>query len=224
MVKTAILVSGGGTNLQAILDAKQAGQLENCEITVVISSTPGVYALERAMRAGIPTKVLDVRTYPDRLAFSNAICKYLVDLGIELVVLAGFLYVLNGTVIERFENRMINIHPALIPSFSGPDCYGLHVHEMVLSYGVKLTGATAHFVTTQADAGPIILQKAVEVYTGDTAKVLQKRVMEQAEQVILPEAIALFCAGRLQVNGRIVSILGEENRGIELLNELKPQA
>lgn len=209
MVKTAILVSGGGTNLQAILDSHLFGSIPNCELTAVISSNPDAYALERAKRANVPTYVVDVSVFPNRHSFCSAILDKLRDLDIELVVLAGFMYVLTPAVVNHFRNRMINIHPALIPAFCGDGYYGLHVHEQALSYGVKLSGATAHFVTEECDAGPIILQKAVEIREDDTPKTLQRRIMEEAEWRILPEAIKLYCQGRLSVEGRIVHIAPE---------------
>jgi len=210
MVKTAVLVSGGGTNLQAIIDAHIFGEIPNCDLTAVISSNPRAYALTRAEANHIPSYVVDIDMFPNRQSFCSAILGKLKDLDIELVVLAGFMYVLESSVIERFKNRIINIHPALIPSFSGEGFYGLRVHKSALSYGVKLSGATAHFVTEDCDAGPIILQKAVEIFEGDTANSLQQRVMEEAEWKLLPEAIKLFCQGRLRVKGRIVHIAPEE--------------
>lgn len=205
-VKTAVLVSGGGTNLQAILDSMIFDEIKNCELTAVISSNPNAYALVRAKNANIPTYVVDRASFPNRRTFTDAIIDKLRDLDIELVVFAGFLYVLTPRFVSLFENRVINIHPALIPAFCGDGYYGLHVHEKVLEYGVKLTGATAHFVSEVTDGGPIILQKAVEVKEGDTPEILQRRVMEEAEWQILPKAISLYCEGRLSVEGRIVHI------------------
>ena len=209
MVKTAVLVSGGGTNLQAILDSYVFGEIPNCELTAVISSNPEAYALQRAEMAGIPSYVVDVSVFPNRQSFSNAILDKLRDLDIELVVLAGFLYVLDSPVVNHFRNRMINIHPSLIPAFCGDGCYGLRVHQQALDYGAKISGATAHFVTEVCDAGPIILQKAVEIHEDDTPKTLQRRIMEEAEWKILPQAIKLYCQGRLSVEGRIVHIAPE---------------
>ena len=211
MVKTAILVSGGGTNLQAIIDANIFGEIPNCELTAVISSSPEAYALTRAEKSNIPSYVIDARTFPNRESFSNAILQKLKKLEIELIVLAGFMYILEPLLVDQYENRIINIHPALIPAFSGDGCFGLKVHEMALSYGVKISGATAHFVTNECDAGPIISQRAVPVLEGDTPKTLQQRIMEQAEWKILPEAMALFCAGRLRVEGRNVRVLDAMN-------------
>ncbi len=212
MVKTAVLVSGGGTNLQAILDSLLFEEIKNCELTAVISSTPNAYALVRAQNANVPTYVVDVSLFPNRRTFTDAIIDKLRDLDVELVVLAGFLYVLSPRFVSVFENRVINIHPSLIPAFCGDGCYGLHVHEKVLEYGVKVTGATAHFVSEITDAGPVIAQKAVEVREGDTPEILQRRVMEEAEWQILPKAISLYCEGRLKVEGRIVHVLEEEKK------------
>lgn len=210
MVKTAVLVSGGGTNLQAIIDAHIFGEIPNCELTAVISSNPEAYALTRARLNHIPVYIVDAHVFPNRQSFCNAILGKLKDLDVELVVLAGFMYVLEPPVVAHFKNRIINIHPALIPSFCGNGYYGLKVHRAALEYGVKLSGATAHFVTDECDAGPIIIQKAVEVKEGDTPQVLQRRIMEKAEWEILPDAIKLFCQGRLRVEGRIVHILPEK--------------
>ena len=208
MVKTAILVSGGGTNLQAIIDANIFGEIRNCELTAVISSNPGAYAIERAQYAGIPVHVIDVTLFPNRISFTKALLEKLTDLEIELVVYAGFNYILGPQLTKAYENKIINIHPSLIPSFCGPGFYGLRVHEAILGYGVKVTGATAHFATDTVDDGPIILQKAVPVLEDDTPQTLQRRVMEDAEWQILPEAISLFCERRLEVDGRIVRIKG----------------
>ena len=208
MVKTAVLVSGGGTNLQAIIDANLFGEIKNFELTAVISSNPEAYAVQRAQYAGIPVYIVDVTVFPNRLSFTKALLEKLTDLEIELVVYAGFNYILGPQLMKAYENRIINIHPSLIPSFCGPGCYGLRVHEAVLAYGAKITGATAHFATEVVDDGPIILQKAVPVFEDDTPKTLQRRVMEDAEWKILPEAISLFCERRLEVDGRIVRIKG----------------
>lgn len=210
MVKIAVLVSGGGTNLQALIDAQAREELGSGRITAVISSRPDAFALERARAAGIAAEVVARKQYPSRSAFTQALLERLRTLGIGLVVLAGFLYVLDESFCTAFENRIINVHPALIPAFCGDGYYGLHVHEAALDYGVKLTGATVHFVSAQTDAGPIILQKAVEILPGDTPEQLQKRVMEQAEWVLLPRAVRLFCQGRLRVEGRHVLINEEE--------------
>ena len=206
MVKTAVLVSGNGTNLQSIINALNFGKIKNCEITAVISSKPNAYALERAKSAGIPTHVIDYKHFPNREGFNEAIYKKLVSLDVELIVLAGFLVVLGAPVVDAFKNRIINIHPSLIPSFCGEGLYGLRVHQAALNYGVKLSGATAHFATAVADAGPVILQRAIDIHEDDTAESLQKRIMEEVEWKILPEAISLYCEGRISVVGRIVHI------------------
>ncbi|MDR2421129.1 MAG: phosphoribosylglycinamide formyltransferase [Oscillospiraceae bacterium] len=208
MVRTAVLVSGGGSNLQAIIDARIFGEVKNCELAAVISSNPDAYALQRAEFAGIPAYIIDRKIFANRASFSEAVHKKLEDLDIELAVLAGFMYILDPPLIRAYRNRVINIHPALIPSFSGPGCYGIHVHEAALEYGVKVTGATAHFCVSEADAGPIILQKAVEVREDDTPLSLQRRVMEEAEWKILPAAVSLYCEGRLEIDGKIVRIKG----------------
>ncbi len=206
MKNIVVLVSGGGTNLQALLDAESRGEILGGKITAVVSSTPGAFALERAAKAGVPGYVVNRKEYDSREAFTEALLDKLSELDANLIVLAGFLYILSPAFIDRYENRIINIHPALIPSFCGDGYYGLKVHEKALEYGVKLTGATVHFVSAEADAGPIILQKAVAIEEGDTAETLQKRVMEQAEWKLLPEAVSLFCQDRLTVEGRIVHI------------------
>jgi phosphoribosylglycinamide formyltransferase-1 len=209
MIKTAVLVSGGGTNLQAILDSMVFDEIKNCELAAVISSNPEAYALVRAKNSNIPTYVIDINDFPNRRTYTDAIIDKLNDLDIKLVVLAGFMYILGPRFVSSFENRVINIHPSLIPAFCGDGYYGLHVHEKVLEYGAKITGATAHFVSRETDAGPVIIQKAVEVHEGDTPEILQRRVMEEAEWKILPKAISLFCEGRLSVEGRIVHIAEE---------------
>ena len=207
MVRTAILVSGGGTNLQAIIDARIFGEIKNCEITAVISSNPEAYAIDRAKHANIPVYVVDRSIFANTLSFTKALLEKLQDLETELVVYAGFNYILGPHLIKAFENRIINIHPSLIPSFCGPGFYGIKVHEAVLAHGVKVTGATAHFATEIADDGPIILQKAVTIYEDDTPQTLQRRVMEEAEWKILPEAISLYCERRLVIEGRRVRIM-----------------
>ena len=206
MKNIVVLVSGGGTNLQALLDAQERGEITGGKITAVVSSTPGAFALERAARAGVPGCVVNRKDYGSREDFTQALLAQLETLHADLIVLAGFLYILSPAFVDHYENRIINIHPALIPAFCGDGYYGLKVHEKALEYGVKLTGATVHFVSAEADAGPIILQKAVAIEEGDTPEVLQKRVMEQAEWKILPEAVSLFCQDRLHVEGRIVHI------------------
>ena len=205
--RIAVLVSGGGTNLQALIDAQARGEIVNGEIVLVISSTPSAYALERAARAGIPGYVVARKDFASNREMTIALVDKLRELNIGLVVLAGFLHILTGEMVAAFPNAILNVHPALIPSFCGAGYYGLHVHEAALAYGVKLTGATVHFVNEEPDGGPIVLQKAVEILEGDTPEVLQRRVMEQAEWHILPQAVSLFCEGRLRVEGRIVHIL-----------------
>ena len=207
MVRIAVLVSGGGTNLQALIDAQSRGELKNGRIAAVLSSRPDAYALERAKAAGIPGYVAARKDYPSSQAMTAALVDKLKGLDIDLVVLAGFMVILTGEMVRAFPNAILNVHPALIPSFCGAGYYGLHVHEAALAYGVKLTGATVHFVNEEPDGGPIVLQKAVEILEGDTPEVLQRRVMEQAEWHILPQAVSLFCEGRLRVEGRIVHIL-----------------
>ncbi len=204
-MKIAVLVSGGGTNLQAILDAIDAGAIRNTEVSVVISNNPGAYALERAKAKGVDALCISPKDYASREEFNEAFLEKLNSYRVDLVVLAGFLVVIPKKMIAQYRNRIINIHPSLIPSFCGTGYYGLKVHEGALERGVKVTGATVHFVDEGTDTGPIILQKAVEVQPGDTAKVLQQRVMEQAEWKILPQAIDMIAAGRVEViDGKVV--------------------
>lgn len=205
--RIAVLVSGGGTNLQALIDAWHAGEIPGGEISAVIASRPGVFALERAERAGIPACVMARRDYPDSRAYTVALRDRLRELKIDLVVLAGFMTILTEELVEAWPNAILNIHPALIPSFCGEGFYGLHVHEKALEYGVKVSGATVHFVSAECDGGPIVLQKAVAVEENDTPETLQRRIMEQAEWELLPRAVALFCQNRLRVDGRTVHIL-----------------
>ena len=195
MLNVAVLVSGGGTNLQALLDSEARGENPNGKITLVVASKPGVYALERAAKAGVEGCVVRRKDYATSEEFDTALLSVLKNHGIELVVLAGFLSVLGPSVIAAYPNRILNIHPSLIPSFCGPGYYGLKVHEEALKRGVKVTGATVHFVNEVCDGGPILLQKAVEVQPGDTPEVLQKRVMVEAEWKLLPQAIAMVCNG-----------------------------
>ncbi len=205
-VNIAVLVSGGGTNLQALIDAQASGQFGDGKITAVISTKAGAYALERAKNAGIPGYVLPRKDYPTNRAMTLAMVEMLQDLDIDLVVLAGCMVIFTEELVRAYPNAIMNVHPALIPAFCGEGYYGLHVHEKALEYGVKLSGATVHFVTEECDGGPIIAQQAVAVLPGDTPETLQKRIMEQAEWKILPEAVALFCQGRLSVEGRTVMI------------------
>ena len=199
MLKIAVCVSGGGTNLQAIIDAIAAGQIQNTEISVVISNNPGAYALERAKMAGVEGICVSPKSYETREAFNEAFLQTLDSYDVDLVVLAGFLVVIPEAMIQKYRNRIINIHPSLIPSFCGTGYYGLKVHEGVLARGVKITGATVHFVDEGTDTGPIILQKAVAVQQDDTPEILQRRVMEEAEWNILPQAIDLIARGKISV-------------------------
>ena len=197
MLKVAVLVSGGGTNLQAILDAVDSGKITNTEIRVVISNNEGAYALERAKNYGTEALLLSPKSFETREEFNQKLLEALKERDIDLVVLAGYLVVVPPCVIKEYENRIINIHPSLIPSFCGKGCYGLHVHEKALARGVKVSGATVHFVDEGTDTGPILFQKAVEVQPDDTPKTLQQRVMEQAEWVLLPQAIDAIANGRI---------------------------
>lgn len=190
--KIAVFVSGGGTNLQAIIDSAEAGKLPHGELALVLASNPEAYALERAKKHGIPTAVVSRKEHP--ADFEEKIVAELEARGIEMIVLAGFMSILSADFTERYENRIINVHPALIPSFCGKGFYGLHVHEAALAYGVKVTGATVHYVNSIPDGGKIIAQKAVYIEEGDTPEVLQRRVMEQAEWIILPEACETVAA------------------------------
>ena len=205
--RIAVLVSGGGTNLQALIDAQGRGEIVNGEIVLVISSNPNAYALERAAKAGIPSCVVARRDHHSNQAMTAALVEKLQEARIDLVVLAGFMVILTQEMVRVYPNAILNVHPALIPAFSGPGCYGLHVHEKALEYGVKLTGATVHFVSEECDGGPIVSQKAVDVLPDDTPEVLQRRVMEQCEWQLLPQAVSLFCQDRLKVEGRQVRIL-----------------
>ncbi|MEE0856782.1 MAG: phosphoribosylglycinamide formyltransferase [Ruminococcus sp.] len=207
MKNIVVLVSGGGTNLQVLIDAVESGEIKNGIIKCVISSKPDAYALERAKKHGIKTRVLVRKEYPDSVEYSRDILKAIREEQADLVVYAGFMTILDELVCKAMPNKMINIHPALIPSFCGKGYYGLHVHEEALKRGVKVTGATVHFVTEVCDGGPIIIQKAVEVKNGDTPEILQRRVMEQAEWKILPQAVALFCDDKIVVHGDTTEIL-----------------
>ncbi len=198
MLRVLVLVSGGGTNLQAIIDGVNDGTITNTEIVGVISNNYGVYSLERAEKAGIKNEVVAPKDYPDRSSFNKALLEKMDSYSPDLVVLAGFLVVIPEMVIAKYEGRIINIHPSLIPAFCGTGYYGLKVHKAALDRGVKVSGATVHFVDAGTDTGPIILQKAVEVEDGDTAEVLQKRIMEQAEWKILPQAINMIANGQVE--------------------------
>ena len=204
MLNVAVLVSGGGTNLQAILDSVEKGIITNTKISLVISNKPDAYALERATKKDIPTAVLVPKEYESREAFGEALIETLQKAEIDLVVLAGYLVILPENLVRAYEGKMINIHPSLIPSHCGAGYYGLKVHESVLARGNKVTGATVHFVDEGTDSGPIILQKAVEVLEGDTPEMLQKRVMEQAEWIILPKAIDLIANDKIEIRDNLV--------------------
>ena len=193
MLKVAVFVSGGGTNLQALIDAEKRGELGNGKLSLVISNKADAYALERAKSAGIDTQVVCRKDFNDAESFCDELLKIVKEKDISLIVLAGFLSILKGDLLKEYENRIINVHPSLIPSFCGDGFYGLKVHESALEYGVKVTGATVHFVNDITDGGEIILQKAVEIKDGDTPEILQKRVMEQAEWKLLPQAVKMLC-------------------------------
>ncbi len=206
MLRVMVLVSGGGTNLQAIIDAVEAGAITNAELVGVLSNNKTVKSLERAKNAGIPAVCVSPKDFPDRAAFNEAMLAKIDEFAPDLIVLAGFLVAIPEAMVKKYSNRIINIHPSLIPSFCGVGYYGLKVHEKALERGVKITGATVHFVNEGMDEGPIIAQKAVEVKEGDTPEVLQRRVMEQAEWILLPKAIDDIANGRIRVvNGQVVS-------------------
>lgn len=210
MKNIIVLVSGGGTNLQALIDAEKSGIIKNGKITCVISSNPEAYALKRAENNNIPTRVIPRKSYSDSVSYSHAVLDALDDEKADLIVLAGFMTILDECVTKAYSYKIINVHPALIPSFCGEGYYGLKVHEKALEYGVKVSGATVHFVNEKADAGAIILQKPVEVKYGDTPEILQKRIMEQAEWKILPLAVSLFCQNKIDIiDGR--AYVREEN-------------
>lgn len=206
MLRIGVLVSGGGTNLQAIIDALKAGTITNASIEIVISNNPNAYALERAKNNGINAECISPKNFATREEFNDALINRLDECNLDLIVLAGCMVVLPAKLIEKYRNKIINIHPALIPAFCGKGFYGLHVHEEVLKRGVKLTGATVHFVDEGTDTGPIILQKAVEVKNDDTPEILQRRVMEEAEWKIMPEAINLIANGKVSVKDNKVVI------------------
>ena len=206
MLRVAVMVSGGGTNLQAIIDAVESGRITNTELVAVVSNNKGDYALERAKKAGIKDVVVSPKDYDTREEFNKALIETVDSLKVDLIVLAGYLVVIPPEMIDKYENRIINIHPSLIPSFCGTGFYGLKVHEAALARGVKVVGATVHFVDKGTDTGPIILQKAVAVEEGDTPKILQQRVMEQAEWILLPQAIDLIANDKVVVvDGRVVT-------------------
>lgn len=201
MLNIAVFVSGGGTNLQALIDAQSRGELQNGKITFVLASNSGAYALKRAEKAGIESAVVSRKEYDSKEAYDIAVLKELENRNIDLIVLAGFLSILGSELVEKYRNKIINIHPSLIPLFCGDGFYGLKVHEAVLASGMKVTGATAHFVNEITDGGAIILQKAVPIEQGDTPEILQYRVMRLAEWEILPKAVSLFCMGEIKIEG-----------------------
>ncbi|MFA6308675.1 MAG: phosphoribosylglycinamide formyltransferase [Clostridia bacterium] len=207
MLKIGVLVSGGGTNLQALLDKIESGYVRDCEIITVVSSRADAYALKRAKKYGIETKCISKKEFKDTDDYDNALLEHFKKFNVELVVLAGFLSILGEKFVEAYKNKIINVHPALIPSFCGKGFYGLKPHIKALEYGVKVTGATVHFVNNEPDAGPIILQRAVDIKQNDTPESLQERVMKEAEWELLPEAVKLFSEGRLEIHGRKVKII-----------------
>ena len=209
MVRVAVLVSGGGTNLQALIDAQARGEMPGGEIAAVISTKEGAYALERAAKAGIPGYVVARKAYKSNQEMTVAMVEKLRELDIQLVVLAGCMVIFTNELVDAYPNAIMNVHPALIPSFCGKGFYGLHVHEAALAYGVKLSGATVHFVSEECDGGPIIAQKSVAIKEDDTPETLQKRIMEQAEWKILPEAVRLFCDDKITIEINKVYIKGE---------------
>jgi len=207
MLRIGVLVSGGGTNLQAIIDRIESGYLKECMIATVVSSRKDAFALQRAAKAGIEPVCIIRNEFSDIASYDDALLEHMISRQVELIVMAGFLNILGSKFVEFYKNRIINVHPALIPSFCGKGYYGLIPHQKALEYGVKVTGATVHFVELETDSGPIILQKAVYIKEDDTPETLQKRVMEEAEQVILPEALKLYSEGRLKLEGRKVRII-----------------
>lgn len=210
MIKNiVVLVSGGGTNLQALIDAQERGEIKNGKITCVISSKEGAYALERAKKHNIKAMAIPRKDYPDVVSYSKKLLEVLKEENADLIVYAGFMTILDKVLTDEYVNKMMNVHPALIPSFCGKGYYGLHVHEEALKKGVKVTGATVHFVNDICDGGPIILQKAVEIKNGDTPEILQKRVMEQAEWIILPKAVSLFCEDKIKVLDNNTTVIAD---------------
>ncbi len=199
MLKIGVLVSGGGTNLQAIIDAVESGKITNAEIVTVVASNTKAYAIERAKKYNIPSIVISRKAFASQEEHDTVLCEHMKNCGVDLIVMAGYLSIVGEMLIKEFHNRIINIHPSLIPSFCGQGFYGLRVHEAALERGVKVTGATVHIVNEICDGGPILLQKAVEVKDGDTAEVLQKRVMEQAEWTILPQAIDMIANNKISI-------------------------
>lgn len=208
MKNIAVLVSGGGTNLQALIDAQNRREINGGEIGMVVSSSPEAYALERAKQANIPGYILPRKNWPSNQAYTRALVSLLQEMGADMVVLAGFMTILTEEIVQAYPNKILNVHPALIPSFCGKGAYGLHVHEQALDYGVKVTGATVHLVTAEPDGGPIVLQKAIDILPWDTPESLQRRVMEECEWKLLPKAVDLLCRDNLKVEGRTVRIIG----------------
>lgn len=208
MKNIAVLVSGGGTNLQALIDAQARREINGGEIGMVVSSNPEAYALERAKQANIPGYVLPRKNWPSNQAYTKALVRLLQEMGADIVVLAGFMTILTEEIVQAYPDKILNVHPALIPSFCGKGAYGLHVHEQALAYGVKVTGATVHLVTAEPDGGPIVLQKAIDILPWDTPESLQRRVMEECEWKLLPKAVDLLCQDNLKVEGRTVKIIG----------------
>ena len=206
MKNVAVFVSGGGTNLQVLLDAWERGEIPDGHPALVLSSRAEAYALKRAESRGVPTVVVPRKDYADREAYTDALCRETEKHGIDVIVLAGFLSIFGEKLIRRYPNRIINVHPSLIPSFCGEGFYGLHVHEAALARGVKVTGATVHLVNEVCDGGPILLQKAVEVFHGDTPQTLQRRVMEQAEWVLLPRALQMLCGDKIVMKDGIAVV------------------
>ena len=198
MLNIGVLVSGGGTNLQALIDAQTDGIIKSGKIVTVVSDRSGAYALERAEKAGIDNRLIDRKAYTDKADFDSALCVYMKKMGVDVVVLAGFLSILGERFLSEYSDKIINVHPSLIPSFCGDGFYGLKVHKAALDYGVKVTGATVHFVNEVTDGGRIILQKAVYIQPDDTPESLQKRVMEEAEWNILPRAVEMVCSGEVK--------------------------
>lgn len=207
MLNIAVFVSGGGTNLQALIDAQDRGEIKNGKITFVLASNKNAYALERAKKAGIDTAVVSRKQYESKADYDKAVLKTLDGRDIDLIVLAGFLSILGEDLVSKYNNRIINVHPSLIPLFCGDGFYGKKVHKAVLDSGMKVTGATVHFVNEITDGGAIILQKAVPIEQGDNEDILQYRVMRQAEWEILPKAVSLFCEGRIKINGNKTEII-----------------
>lgn len=207
MLNIAVFVSGGGTNLQVLIDAQDRGEIKNGKITFVLASNENAYALERAKKAGIESTVVNRKAYDTKADYDKAVLKALDGRNIDLIVLAGFLSILGEDLVNEYKNRIINIHPSLIPLFCGDGFYGKKVHTAVLNSGMKVTGATAHFVNEITDGGAIILQKAVPIEQGDNEDILQYRVMRQAEWEILPKAVSLFCEGRIKINGNKTEII-----------------